>query len=49
VEIPGESQYYLCTEATRAPGGAAQAFSLWLTEVCKRAAQWPCGPQASQE
>ncbi|WP_312430671.1 LysR substrate-binding domain-containing protein [Achromobacter sp.] len=49
VEIPGESQYYLCTEATRAPGGAAQAFSLWLTEVCQRAAQWPCGSQACQE
>lgn len=49
IDIPGESQYYLCTENSRPPGGAAQAFSLWLADACERASQWPCGPQASQE
>ncbi|WP_043517656.1 LysR substrate-binding domain-containing protein [Achromobacter arsenitoxydans] len=49
VEIPSESQYHLCTESARAPGGAAQAFSLWLAAVCQRASQWPCGSQADQE
>ncbi|WP_267132689.1 LysR substrate-binding domain-containing protein [Achromobacter denitrificans] len=43
IEIPGESQYYLCTESSRPPGGARQAFSLWLEDVCKQASQWPCG------
>jgi DNA-binding transcriptional LysR family regulator len=49
IEIPGESQYYLCTEASRPLGGACQAFSLWLEDVCKRASQWPCGLRAGQE
>jgi len=49
IEIPGESQYYLCTEASRPPGGARQAFSLWLDGVCKQASQWPCGLRAGQE
>lgn len=41
VEVPGESQYHLCTEASRPPGPAAQAFSLWLAKVCRAASQWP--------
>ncbi|KRC73377.1 Glycine cleavage system transcriptional activator [compost metagenome] len=49
IEIPGESQYHLCTESSRPPGGAAQAFSLWLADVCKQASQWPCGLRAGQE
>ena len=49
IEIPGESQYHLCTESSRPPGGAVQAFSLWLADVCKQASQWPCGLQADQE
>lgn len=49
IEIPGESQYYLCTEASRTPRRVVQAFSLWLQEVCKLAAQDPRGLHASQE
>ncbi|MDX3877477.1 LysR substrate-binding domain-containing protein [Achromobacter denitrificans] len=49
IEIPGESQYYLCTESSRPPGGARQAFSLWLEDVCKQASQWPCGLRGGQE
>ncbi|KGE01687.1 LysR family transcriptional regulator [Achromobacter sp. RTa] len=49
IEVPGESQYYLCTETSRPPGGARQAFSLWLEEVCKQAAQWPRGLRTGQE
>ncbi|MFD4835998.1 LysR substrate-binding domain-containing protein [Achromobacter sp. NPDC058515] len=49
IEIPGESQYHLCTESSRLPGGAAQAFSLWLADVCKQASQWPRGLRAGQE
>ncbi|CAB3678547.1 MAG: LysR substrate-binding domain-containing protein [Achromobacter pulmonis] len=49
IETAGESQYYLCTETSRPPGGAVQAFSLWLTGVCQRAAQWPRGLAAHPE
>jgi DNA-binding transcriptional LysR family regulator len=49
IDIPGESQYHLCTEISRPPGRAVQAFSLWLEDVCKQASQWPCGLPASQE
>lgn len=49
IETPGESQYHLCTEISRPPGGAAQAFSLWLAEVCERASQWPRGLPAMPE
>lgn len=49
IETPGESQYHLCTEISRPPGGAAQAFSLWLAEVCERASQWPRGLPAKPE
>lgn len=48
-EMPGESQYYLCTESARPPSGASQAFSLWLEDVCKQASQWPRGLRAGQE
>ncbi|WP_447922396.1 LysR substrate-binding domain-containing protein [Achromobacter aegrifaciens] len=48
-EMPGESQYYLCTESSRPPSGASQAFSLWLEDVCKQASQWPRGLRAGQE
>ena len=49
IETPGESQYHLCTEISRPPRGAVQAFSLWLGEVCERAAQWPRGLAAKPE
>lgn len=49
IETAGESQYYLCTEASRPPGGAVQAFSLWLAAVCERAAQWPRAASAGAE
>ncbi|MGY6268988.1 LysR substrate-binding domain-containing protein [Achromobacter denitrificans] len=49
IEVPGESQYYLCTETSRPPGGARQAFSLWLEGVCKQASQWPRGLRTGQE
>ncbi len=49
IDTPGESQYYLCTEISRPPRGAAQAFSLWLGEVCERASQWPRGLPAKPE
>ncbi|MGS1110614.1 LysR substrate-binding domain-containing protein [Achromobacter anxifer] len=49
IEIPGEAQYYLCTETSRPPGPAVQAFSLWLEDVCKQVSQWPRGLQAGQE
>ena len=49
IEVPGESQYYLCTESARPPGRAVQAFSLWLEDVCKQASQWPRGLPAGQE
>ncbi|MFF7395031.1 LysR substrate-binding domain-containing protein [Achromobacter sp. NPDC008082] len=49
IDIPGESQYHLCTETSRPPGSAVQAFSLWLEDVCKQASQWPRGLAASQE
>lgn len=49
IDTAGESQYYLCTETSRPPGGAVQAFSLWLAGVCQRAAQWPRGLAAQPE
>ncbi|WP_249292662.1 LysR substrate-binding domain-containing protein, partial [Achromobacter ruhlandii] len=49
IETPGESQYHLCTEISRPPGGVAHAFSLWLAEVCERASQWPRGLPAQPE
>jgi len=49
IETAGESQYYLCTEISRPPGGVAQAFSLWLAAVCERAAQWPRASSAKPE
>ncbi|WP_447982789.1 LysR substrate-binding domain-containing protein [Achromobacter kerstersii] len=49
IDIPGESQYHLCTETSRPPGSAVQAFSLWLEDVCEQASQWPRGLAASQE
>lgn len=49
IEIPGESQYYLCTEASRPLTRARQAFSDWLHDVCRRVSQWPRGARTSQE
>ena len=49
IDIPGESQYHLCTETARPPGRAVQAFSLWLQDVCKLASQWPRGLPGRQE
>ncbi|PTN49492.1 LysR family transcriptional regulator, partial [Achromobacter xylosoxidans] len=49
IEIPGECQYYLCTETSRPPGRAVQAFSLWLDDVCKQVSQWPQGLRAGKE
>lgn len=39
VEVAGVAQYYFCTELSRPPRDVVQAFSLWLTQVCQRAAQ----------